>query len=141
MARAKIEMPEHFIYSTEIPLRITDINYGGHMGNDALLSLLHEARLRFLGKYGFSEQDIGGLGIIMADSVIIYKSQAFYGDVLKIEITAGDFSKHACDLIYGVSNLKTGKEIARAKTRIAFFDYERRKTVRIPDKFNKIFDL
>jgi len=94
---------------------------------------------RFLKKYGFSEKDVGGCGIIMVDAVIIYKSQAFYGDVLKIEITADDFGKIACDLIYRITQANNGKEIARAKTRIAFYDYQQNKTVPIPEVFVKIF--
>ncbi len=55
MSRIKIEMPEKFIYKTEIPVRITDINYGGHLGNDSLLSIIHEARVRFLKHLEYSE--------------------------------------------------------------------------------------
>ncbi|MEJ2634510.1 MAG: thioesterase family protein [Calditrichia bacterium] len=139
MARATITLPEKFLFSTKISVRITDLNYGGHLGNDSVLSLIHEARVRFLAHYGFSEQDVEGRGIIMADSVIVYKSQAFYGDLLSIEITANDFSKNACDLVYLLSNTGTGKEVARAKTRIAFYDYSERKTVPVPEKFREIF--
>jgi acyl-CoA thioesterase FadM len=139
MARAVIILPEKFAFSTEIPVRITDINYGGHLGNDAMLSIIQEARLRFLNALGYSEKDVEGFGIIMADSVLIYKSQAFYGDVLKIDITVNDFCKRACDLIYLLSHKISGKEVARAKTRIAFFDYTKNRTVPIPAKFLKSF--
>ena len=74
MARIKLDLPEQFPFSTELRVRITDVNYGGHMGNDALLGLLHEARVRFLTQYGFSELNICGAGIIMADSVIVSPS-------------------------------------------------------------------
>ncbi len=37
MARINIELPDKFIYSTEIPIRITDINYGGHLAHDSVL--------------------------------------------------------------------------------------------------------
>ena len=37
MPRIKLELHEILIYSTEIPVRITDINYGGHLGNDSIL--------------------------------------------------------------------------------------------------------
>ena len=74
MARIKLDLPEHFPFTIELQVRITDINYRGHMGNDALLSLLHEARVQFLAHYGLGEMDIFGVGLIMADSVIIYKS-------------------------------------------------------------------
>jgi hypothetical protein len=46
-----------------------DINYGGHLGNDAVLSLVHEARVRFLKQQGYTENNIEGAGIIMADAI------------------------------------------------------------------------
>ena len=46
MARIKLEMPEQFMGSFQVPVRITDINYGNHLGNDAFVSILHEARMQ-----------------------------------------------------------------------------------------------
>ena len=40
MARIKLDMPDNYIFSTELPVRISDINYGGHLSNDAMLSML-----------------------------------------------------------------------------------------------------
>ena len=139
MARAKIELPEKFLFTTELKIRISDINYGGHLGNDALLALIHEARVQFLQALGFSEQDVDGCGIIMADAVIVYKSQAYYGETLHIAVTVNDFGKRACDLVYLLSHQPSGKEIARAKTRIAFFDYRKNVTTSIPEKFLSLF--
>lgn len=62
-------------------VRIRDINCANHLGNDALLSLIHEARVQFLMHYGLKESDIGGAGIIMTDRVIVYLPQAFCGDL------------------------------------------------------------
>jgi acyl-CoA thioester hydrolase len=142
MPRIKITVPDKFIYITEIPIRITDINYGGHLGNDSLLSIIHEARVRFLNNLGYSESNVEGVGIIMVDSAIQYKSEGFYGDELLVEVTVNDFSGIGCDFIYRLSNKKTSKEIAIAKTGIVFFDYGKRKTAPVPDKFkNKIDEL
>ena len=86
MARIKLDLPETFDFSTEIAVCISDVNYGGHLGHDSVLSLTHEARVRLLRKYGFTEMDIDGSGLIISDVVIVYKSEAFYGEILKIEI-------------------------------------------------------
>lgn len=139
MARVKLALPKEFEFSTEIRVRISDINYGGHLGNDSVLSLIQEARLRFLKKYGFSEVDIDGPGLIMTDSVISYKSEAFHGEMLIIEVTVDDFSDYGCDFIYRITNKDTGKEVARAKTGIVFFDYKKKKIVGVPEKFGLIF--
>jgi acyl-CoA thioester hydrolase len=137
MSRIKIEVPEKFIYKTEIPIRITDINYGGHLGNDSMLSIIHEARVRFLNHIGYSESNVEGVGIIMVDSAIQYKSEGFYGDELLIEIAVNDFTGIGCDFVYRLSNKKTAEEIALAKTGIVFFDYEKRKTAPVPGEFKK----
>jgi len=139
MPRVELELPERFQFVTEIPLRITDINYGGHLGNDALLSLLHEARVQLLRHYGFTELNIEGRSIIMADAVLVYRSEGFYGDVARIEIAVSNMQSHGCNFIYKVTNKETGKELARAKTGILFYDYEKKKILQVPKKFKSLF--
>ncbi len=139
MPRVELELPERFQFVTEIPLRITDINYGGHLGNDALLSLLHEARVQFLRQYGFTEMNVDGQSIIMADAVLVYRSEGFYGDVARIEIAVSNMESHGCDFIYRVTNKETGKELARAKTGILFYDYEKKRILQVPKKFKSLF--
>ncbi|MGD9489126.1 MAG: acyl-CoA thioesterase [Calditrichaceae bacterium] len=138
MARIKLEIPEKFIFQTEISVRITDLNYGNHLANDALLSIIHEARVRFLKRFGYTEANIEGAGIIMGDAAIVYKSEGFYGDVLIIDMALTDFTGKSCDFFYMVKNKSDGREVARVKTGIVFFDYQLRKPVNIPDKFKLI---
>jgi YbgC/YbaW family acyl-CoA thioester hydrolase len=135
MTRIKIELPQKFIFKTEIAVRITDINYSGHLGNDSLLSIIHEARVRFLKHFDYSEADIEGIGIIMSDAAIQYKSESFYGDELMIEVTVTDFSKIGCDIVYRITKSNSQKEIALVKTGIIFYDYRNKKVVAVPDKF------
>lgn len=136
MARIKIELPETFAFKTEIALRITDINYGGHLGNDALLSLIHEARVQFLKSLDCSELDIGGASLIMADAAITYRSEGFYGDILVIEIAASDITSRGFDLLFRLTNNTTLKELAIAKTGMLAFDYTARKVCTLPEAFS-----
>lgn len=137
MTRIKIELPNKLIFKTEIPIRITDINYGGHLGNDSLLSIIHEARVRFLQHLGYSESNVEGNGILMIDAGVQYKSEGFYGDELLVEIAVNDFTGIGCDFVYHLTNKNTKKEIAVAKTGIVFFNYEKRKTALVPQEFIK----
>lgn len=139
MARIKLDLPADFPFATELRVRVTDINYGGHMGNDALLGLLHEARVRFLAHFGLKELDIFGLGLIMADSVIVYKSEAFPGEVLEIAVGVVDFNKYGCDFVYRVTEQASGREVARAKTGVVFFDYRKRAVQAVPPAFLDLF--
>lgn len=135
MARIKIDMPDNYSFSTEMPVRISDINYGGHLSNDAVLSMVHEARVRYLNSYNYTELDIEGASIIMTDSAIVYKAEGFHGDQVQIDVAVGDFNKYGCDIYYLLSNKKTAVEIAHAKTGIVFFDYTERKVVGVPQGF------
>jgi acyl-CoA thioester hydrolase len=137
MERIKVELPEKFHFRTEIHIRITDINYGGHLGNDSMLSIIHEARVRLFKSLGFEELNVNGVGIIMTDAEIQFKLQGFYGEILIIEIAVTEFTSIGCDFVYRVTNKNTKKEIALAKTGIVFFDYEKQKTAPVPIEFRK----
>jgi YbgC/YbaW family acyl-CoA thioester hydrolase len=138
MARVKIKFPEKFIFKTEIPIRINDINYGGHLGNDAVLSIAHEARLRFLKQNNFTELNADGAGIIMVDAAVQYKAEAFYGDILLVEIAVLDITGVGCDFVYRLINKETKKIIALIKTGIVFYDYDNKKVVSVPEKFMSV---
>lgn len=140
MARIKIQLPEKFQFTTEISVRITDLNYGGHLGNDSLLSIIHESRLRFLDHFGFTEMDVDGASIVMNDAALVYKSQVYYAQKLVIEIAVQEFTKVSCDMYYKVSDKETGKETARVKTGLTFLNYAEKKLTPVPKKFREIFD-
>ena len=139
MARIKIEpidlgLPEIFYFSCEIPVRITDINYGGHVGNDTVLSIIHEARMQFFKSFGYSEMNFAGTGMIMGDVAIKFKSELFYGDVVIASVKAGEISKIGFELLYKLEK-PTGdkrKLVAVAKTGMICYDYEKKKIVAVP---------
>ena len=139
MGRVKLDLPEKFDFSTELPVRIMDINYGGHVGNDSVLSLTNEARVRFLKANGFTEGDVGGPGLLMSNAVIVYKSPAVYGDLLRIEAAVMGVSGYGFDLVYRLTNKETEKEVARVKTGIVFYDYGRGEIAACPRGFVEAF--
>lgn len=139
MPRIKLSIPKNVHFSTTLYLRIYDMNYGGHLGNDSVLSIVHEARVRFLQDLGLSEKNFYGSGLLMADSAIVYKKEAFYGQKLDISITVSDLYKHGFELFYMIYDTKKN-EIARVKTGLVCYDKTRKKIVKLPavfiDKFS-----
>lgn len=139
MARIKITPPKKFDFSTEISLRISDINYGGHLGHDSILSLAHEARVRFFKSHGFTELNVFGPAMILSDVAIYYKSEGFYGDSIVIDVAVCDYLKYGCDLVYRLTEKKTGRVVALLKTGIVFIYYEKREVAPVPKEFKKLF--
>ena len=112
MPRIKIDLPEKFFdLSIKIPVRITDINYGDHVGNDSLVSIIHEARMQFLQHHGFTELNIEGVGLIMSDLIVEFKNESFYKDIIEVKIGVGDISKVSFELLYKLVSLKNNEEV------------------------------
>jgi acyl-CoA thioester hydrolase len=134
MERIRVSLPEEYSFSTIIKIRITDLNYGGHVGNDSFLSLVHEARQQYLYNHGYAELSFAGVGIIMADAAIEFKRELNYADEVKISVAASGFDKLGFDLYYlievkdGESWLTAGK----VKTGMMCYDYNLKKRVGIP---------
>ena len=136
MNRIKIVLPEIFHFSTNLSIRVTDLNYGGHVGNDTFLSLIQEARQQFLRSHGYEELSIAGVGLIIADASIEFKRELNYGDIVKISVAATDFDKLGFDLFYKLE-VVNGEEIilaGRAKTGMLCYDYAQKKKVTVPQE-------
>jgi len=135
MPRIQIDLPEQFVYSTEITLYLSHMNYAGHLDNALLLSLVSEARARFFMALGYTELDVDGVGIIVADAAVQYKSEAFHREVMVIGMSAADFGSKGCDLLWCMREKDSQREVARGKTGIVFFDYGARQVAPIPANF------
>jgi len=131
MARIKLSVPEHFIFSAKINIRISDINYGGHVGNDKILSLIHEARVLFLKEHQVSELKFGEVSLIMSNVVIEFKKELFYGDPVLIKIAVTELTNVGFELFYVV--MKDDETIAAlARTGMVCYDYEAKKIASFP---------
>ena len=140
MARIKIDMPENKLAEIIIPVRISDINYGNHVGNDAFVSIIHETRMQWLQQQGYTELDFAGTGLIMSDLAIEFKNESFYGDIIEVTIYAGETARVSFDLYYQLSTIRNGVRLilANAKTGMISYSYERKKPVALPEDALKL---
>ena len=135
MPRIQIDLPEQFPFSTEITLYLSHMNYAGHLDNALLLTLVSEARARFFKSIGYTELDVEGRGIVISDAAVQYKSEAFHGETMVVSMTADSFNKYGCDLLWQMTDSSSGREVARGKTGIVFFDYQARRIAPLPEAF------
>jgi acyl-CoA thioester hydrolase len=139
MARVRFEVQGREVFRTRLRVRVNDVNYGGHLGNDSVLTLCHEARVRFFAEMGQSEMSLFGKGIIMTDAMISYRSEGNLGDDIDISLHLDDIGRRGFDLYY---LLECGeREVARVKTGIAFFDYRQRRIADCPYGFIEKFGV
>lgn len=137
--QAKLDLPQEYSFNTIIPIRITDLNYGGHVGNDTVLTLFHEARMQFLAHYGASEMNFGGAGLIMRNVLIEFKKEIFYGDSIKVYVAISNFSKVSFDVFYKMVKGIDEVIVATGKTGMVCYNYQSKKIVAVPGEMLKRF--
>ena len=118
-----------------IEIRVGDINYGGHMGNDKALGVFHDARIKFLGFLGFSEKDIGGPAIIMRDAHVSFRKEVFLHDVLLVDVGIDQVSASSFNMTYNVKRESDGAVVFTGSTLLIAFDYAARRPSRVPEAF------
>lgn len=141
MPRVEIDLPESWRFSTELPIRVADLNYGNHLGNDRVLSLAQEVRVQWLEGHGLGELDVGGAGIILADAAVVYRAEGKLGMVLRAELGVGEVRTRSVELLHRFTDLASGQEIARVKTGLLCFDYAARKVVHLTPALRRALGL
>ncbi|WP_282338570.1 thioesterase family protein [Pseudomonas sp. PS02288] len=140
MARLILDFPEdQHCFSTQLTVRITDINGANHLGNDSMISMISEARARFLFEYGIGESRADGGGIIVTDLATTYKAEAHARDQLLFEVGVMDFNRYGGDITFRITRPADGRLIAMAKSGFVFFDYRQSRVVAMPEAFRALF--
>ena len=123
-------------FTTSITIRVTDLNYGGHLGNDSLYSFFHEARVRYLAELGLNEGDIGGgVSLAQTEGYVEYKGEAFLGDVLEAEVHIDVTKRTRFRVNYKFLRRQDSRLIGTGYAVLAAFDYATRKPQRLPNSF------
>ena len=146
-----MEQHSEWIYKENIAsfeVRVGDINYGNHMGNDKAMLVFHDARLKFLESLGFSEKNIGGPGIIMRDAHVNFRKEVYLHDELTVDVGIENVSNSAFEMVYTVRRINKsqqsavngqqaadGEVVFTGNTGLVAFDYERKRPVRLPEEF------
>lgn len=133
--RVKLKIPSFFHFQTLLTIRVSDLNYGGHLGNDSFLTLAHESRVQFLKSINMTERDFFGRSLIMSDSIVIYKSQGFLGDEVIIKISIINCRTHGFQLFYLFQKKEDEVDLAHIQTSMVFYDYKEGKVTSFPQSF------
>ena len=136
MSRIKIEEQDAYPFRTELVVRVSDLNYGAHLGYDSLLTLAHQARLEMLSNWSVTETDLGDgqTGIVASDAALIYRGEAFLNDVLIFEICPVKVGMVSFRLAHRVRK-KDGTDVALIEIGFAGFNYKERSPAKLPSSF------
>lgn len=125
-----------YLFSTEITIQVSDINYGGHVGNERYLLFAQETRMRFLHSIGCSEMRFGPFGLVLVEAGVEYLAELFHGEKIVVSLAIDNVLRSSFDCYYKVETERNGVVITSAliKTSMLCFDYAERKVRSIPEE-------
>ncbi len=134
MERVRLEFPEaDIVHRHPLTVRVTDMNYGRHLGHDTLVSLLHEARIQALGALGLTEWDMGGYPSVVADLAVQYQSEARWPDALLVETAIPAPRGRALTVYHRVLHAEGGRPVATARLNLVLIDPAAGRPVAVPE--------
>lgn len=138
MPRVKVSSPDQFLFSMERRVGISDVNYAKHLDSVEMIKILHEARLQFLASLGFTEGNIFGLGMVVTDLAVEYRSESFANDLLIIDVGTSSFNRYGFDIGLLVTNSALETVVCNAKMGVVFFDFDKHQITQVPPAFKSI---
>ncbi len=137
MQRLELEFPQaQCLHRYALTVRISDINYGRHLGHDAIVGLFHEARAQAFEALGHHEWDVAGYPSVVAELAIEYRSEARWGDELIAETAILPAEGKALSVYQRLKRPADGRCVAVARLALVLLDPERGRPVAVPASFN-----
>ena len=135
MPRIQFQPAERYPFATELAIYTAHINEGAHLDNVQLLTLVSEARVRWLRWLGYSQLDVEGRMFFVGDQAVQYRGEGFHGETLRIEMAAADLQAKGLDLVYRVTERDSGRLVALGKIGLVCVDPASRQVCVIPPAF------
>jgi acyl-CoA thioester hydrolase len=134
---ARVKLVEQEAYEFHYPWQVgpRDINTGGHLGYDNLVSLVGTARAHVLHSLGLTEIDLGDgrTSLVMGDLSVNYRGEAFMFDNLVIDTHVGKITRTGFRMFHRVT--KGGSLIALMETGFVSFNHKLKRVAPVPREF------
>ena len=124
-------------FTTDVQMRFRDIDGMGHVNNAVYLSYVELARTQFYMHHA-DKRTLDEIDFILAHVEIDFESQATWGDQIQVAVWPSKIGNTSFTLSYEVKEKRSGRILARAKSVLVSYDYERRKSKPIPDDFRSL---
>jgi acyl-CoA thioester hydrolase len=140
VSRVVLREQEEYEFIYKLAAQIGHVNYSGHVGHDALIAMVWEARVHLFRTLGLVELDLGDgkTGIIMTDLVVTFKKDASLFEEITIESHVAEIVKKRFRIFHRLS--KAGELIALVETGFAAFNYTIHRTVSVPQTFISVLE-
>jgi YbgC/YbaW family acyl-CoA thioester hydrolase len=140
MPRNKTLPPTPVCFRIQLQVKESDINYGGHVGNERYLLFAQEARIAFLKSLGCTELKFGAYGLILAETHVEYLTELFIDESVEVHLSIAAPTRVAFECYCHVKTNRAGNSVTAAniKSNMVCFDYKERKVKSIPEEIKSL---
>jgi acyl-CoA thioester hydrolase len=138
--RVVLREQEEYEFIYKLAARIGHLNYSGHVGHDAVIAMVWEARVHFFHALGLAELDLGDgeTGIIMTDLAVTFKKGASLFEEITIESHVAEIERNGFRIFHRLH--RAGELIALVETGFAAFNYKIQRVAPVPQTFISLLE-
>ena len=140
MPRIKLKEQSQYEFNYDLQVQVGHLNYAGHLGHDAVIRIVHEARVHVFQALGAAERNLGDgrTGIIMGDLAATYSSEGYLFDELRVESHIGEMGRSGFRIFHRLT--KDRALVALVETGLIAYDYVAGTIVPIPRAFKRALE-
>lgn len=128
---------EGFRFFFRQPVEFRDLDALGHLNNAAYLSYVESARLAYMQEV-LGPLELEELGIV-AEARIAFRASSFLGETLEIGTRVAGIGGKSIRFEFEIHG-EDGRLVADGSTVHVTFDYETRRSIRVPDEWRRKID-
>ena len=115
-------------FRVPIDVRFRDLDAFGHVNNAVYFTYLEIARAAYFTAVRGRPHGVDDFGVVVADAHCRYRSPAFYGERLAIDIATVGLRSRSFEVSYRISVEESGRVVAEADTVLVAFDHRAKRT-------------
>jgi acyl-CoA thioester hydrolase len=120
-------------FGIPLTVRSDDLNFAQHVAHQNYFIYFQEARIAYLGQFGFSELDICGCAMLIAEASCRYRKELFFGDRLLASCRVVRLNPKTFLMAYSLA--RDGVLCAEGSTTNLVVEPRQKKVVPLPDGF------
>lgn len=126
-------------FTIDVQVRFRDIDGMGHVNNAVYLSYIELARTQFYMQFA-GKRTLDEIDFILAHVDIDFESQAVWGDQVQVAVWPSKVGTSSFALSYKISETRSRRVLARARSVLVSYDYEKKKPKPIPPEFRRLLE-
>ena len=126
-----------FRFRTTVDIRFRDVDALGHVNNAVYFTYFEIARSAYFAAVQGRRLGVDDFRIVVAEASCRYRSPAFYGERLIVDVATTSLRSRSFELRYRITAEDDGRLVAEGRTVLVAYDHRARRTTTLTPAFRR----